>query len=374
MRYLAYSDVFSGLEEFCRGHGSGQPGEAIRLAILDAYDEVGGAWNWTWLEDVFRLHLNESQDDGTVDYVHSTKKLTLSDSTWPSWVGKGSSLYLNDLVCDVESRDSDTELTLDDDRNPGEDLSGESYTVFERWIELPDDFVSTKAPMAESFYRFGTPSSLDEIERMHRWRPTTGEITHYAVGRNPDAAMAFHPYPASNGLATADIVYAKRPRALRFCGHLPDHYAGTITVAGTAVTGSGTAWTSAMVGSLLRISANANQPTGLEGANPYLEEIIISAVGGAESLTLADSGTTAEAVRARVTDPVDLGRCAWTLLRRTAERNLGRARGVGDARLQAAVARDAFLEARGANNPNRAVETAGGQRAVSTRLSRRYNP
>jgi hypothetical protein len=235
-------------------------------------------------------------------------------------------------------------------RNPGETLTDETYTLFQRWVALPEDFLRTEAPMAEVFYNFGSLVSLAEIESLHRFDQVAGDLRHYAVGPNPTGpGEALFLYPSFDSQQCVDFLYRARRRDLKVTGHESAESQGTISISGTAITGSGTAFSTTWAGSLLRISGSSSRPTGLEGANPYREERLISAVGGTTSMTLRTTGTTQSGVGYRVTDYLDIDRHCWAYFYRLAERYLCRLR--FDKALPAAerAVMQAMMQARGAD-------------------------
>ena len=117
-------------------------------------------------------------------------------------------------------------------------------------------------------------------------------------------AMAIFPYPDS--AKTIDAIYFRRPRRLT----MESYSTGTVTVsaASTTVTGSGTVWTTAMEGSVIRLSNDAiSLPTDLAGSNPYGVERTIKLVSSATQLTVDESiGSAFAAVKYQISDPIDI--------------------------------------------------------------------
>jgi hypothetical protein len=90
-----------------------------------------------------------------------------------------------------------------------------------------------------------------------------------------------------------------------------NEHAGTVTntAASTTVTGTDTAFTEAMIGSVIRLSRNSNEePTGSDGANPAAVERIITAVASATSLTVDEAIAAANTtgVKYVISDPIDV--------------------------------------------------------------------
>jgi hypothetical protein len=85
-----------------------------------------------------------------------------------------------------------------------------------------------------------------------------------------------------------------------------EYSTGTISVSATAVTGVGTAFTSAMIGRYLRVGTTSALPTGIIGDNPVYTEYKITAVGSATTLTLESAADTATTVKYLIDDAVDI--------------------------------------------------------------------
>lgn len=327
--YLTYSDIVDYLADYAQGQDQGVQQSIMRRCTLRAYDEIVHGFEWPFLKGIDRIHANAAESTGTVTYSHSAKTLTLSDATWPTWATAdyGACVYLDDVVSDVVSRTSDTVIVLDSDRNPGADLTDKSFTIFCRWYPLPNDFLATVGPMAETFRNFGSESSYETIASEHRHSPLDGDMTLWAVGPNPnaDGGLALHVWPALDSSVRIDMPYKKRPRDLRHSGHASGDFAGTISVSSTAVTGSGTSFNDTMVGSILRVGGSV-PPTGLEGQYPYTEELIVASVESTTALTLKSAGTTVSDKSYRISCPVSLERVAWDALLTCAEKHLSRMR------------------------------------------------
>jgi hypothetical protein len=374
-RYFTFCDALDALDDYCAMHfGSGQRGSEIRRALLAAYDEVITAFEWSFLKATGRLVVHAAQQDGTVSYDSATRILTLSGNTWPDWAANAS-LHLDDLTCDVEGLSDATHLVLDAIRNPGKDLTAVGYALFERWLPLPDDFLSTEGPMADDFYDFGQEISLSELEARHRYGGDTGEFRAFAIGPNPKGAgMALYIDPMFEQDDSVDFEYRRRRRELRITGKEAADSAGTISTDGsTAVVGSGTLAVAAWQGAILRISAGTTKPTDLAGVAPYAEEHVIDVVADATHWTLKSEPSVYQARPYRVSDPIDLERHVWDFFLCCAQRRL--ARKPEDRRLAEAERQAAFFAARTADAAATPREVAGqAARLVPGRLSDIYHP
>ena len=372
-RKLTYADALDHLIEFAAGHGVSAANSLLRRAILRAYDEVINGWEWPCLKAAENIYCHAAQTDGTISYDHDTLTVTLSGATFPSWTD-GASLYLDGITCDINQKVSDTTATLRSNMAPGADLSGESYTLYRRWYALPSDWLSNEEPLGENYADLGSLIPWSEMLQLHRWEQSTGTIDYWAVGQAPSGGLALFIYPALDDDVRLLLPYKSRPRDLRISGHDPNDYVGTITISGTAVTGSGTAFKNSMEGSILRVSDTTDKPTGLEGLYPYFEELVIDQVDSETSLTTTEAGTTASGVGYRVSDPIDVDRAVWDAILHCAEVQLARMRNIKSYSLIRATYLDAMQRAKATAAGEQPHRRMGGMRKRYRRLADFYTP
>lgn len=312
---LTFQDAIEMLLAFGRSRtGRSFVPEMMRTCIRDARDEIALAHDWSWLEQRARIILRAPQTDGTIEYDHTggetcERQLTITDSTWPSWAADAT-VVIDGLTCDVASVESSTVLQLDESMNPGADVDAETeYSLRPRWYLLPSDFQSLMAVSRASSLANATPLSMEEIMRRESGLSATGEVTYYAVGpvHGNYGRMAIYTYPCVTTATSVDILYRKRLRDLRYSGNGALESVGTVTVSGTAVTGSSTTFQSSMVGSILRFSRTSATPTSMDGLNPWVEQGVIASVESTTALTLDTAVEEAHSAKGYViTDPVDI--------------------------------------------------------------------
>lgn len=370
--YLTYTDVLDHLADFAQGCGVSAAQSVLRKCVLDAYDEVATAKDWSFLRDIARIQVKAAQTTGTLSYDNATRIATLSGATWPSW-SDGASLYLDGILCDVERRlgeTGDTTAYLDASLNPGKDLTAVSYTLFRRWYELPSDFLRTEGPVQELDQTLGTAVSHIDLLACHDWDNTTGTMQYWAIGPNPSSnGMALYVYPALLSDERIDIPYRRRPRDLRLTGLESAEYTGSITIAGTAVTGVSTSFSDFMEGAILRTSNTTASPKGLTGTNPYQQELVIRSVESTLGMTLNSAGTSISGKGFRVADYIDLSRVAWPAVFAVAESHYAMGRGLKQAALYAQKSEMAIRKAKAADSPSGQRRVAGsGGPYYSTRL------
>jgi hypothetical protein len=360
---LTYADAIELLVEFSQGQDSEASKPLVRRCVQAAYEELATVFRWSFLERQGRVILNARQTGTGAVYDHTgstyERELTLTGAgdTLPSWAKDGAiRLGSSDVVCDIQSVKDSTTATLNAQTNPGQDVASSSYVLYQRWVQLPDDFLAFTGPMAESSWQLGHPVTLTEMLALDRYNSAAGDLRYYHVAEVPDLygqkALYFFPQPIST--QTLDFVYTRQPRPLRYTGIDSACHQGTISVtAGSAtVSGSGTAFDSGMIGSVLRIGTDAtNPPNGRFGEYPWAEERAIHAVASATSLTL-DVGveTTRSGVKCRISDPIDVGRIAHNAFLRLAEKHLAMAKNYKQAARIETAAYQALMQAKGADN------------------------
>jgi len=92
-------------------------------------------YEWSWLRPTKSLSIVAYYSTGTVTIASGV--VTLVDGTFPSWAASGE-LSVNGSVYSIDTRDGDTQVTLDDTSVTV--ASAASYSVSQWTYDLPDDF------------------------------------------------------------------------------------------------------------------------------------------------------------------------------------------------------------------------------------------
>lgn len=285
-----------------------------RTAVDNAYQDLHNRHNWPYYERVGSITTVAAQSTGTVAYDATSRELTLSGATWPT-NARFMSLIVNQQICEVESRSSDTVVILRANKSPTSDIAaGASYSIYRDIYPLPIDLqkVGPLQPVTDSYWpSFALPDRLLE-QKLHNYSPQSNPNL-YTVRHSRDfmggLCIEFSPPPLT--AETFDFCYTAKPRPLQTFGASTEYSTGTITSSGVTVTGSGTTFTGSMVGCILRIAANGSAPTGKMGSyavdNPYSEQRVIQTVNSSTELTI-DRAFTDEPSGASYTigAPVDL--------------------------------------------------------------------
>lgn len=207
--------------------------------------------------------------------------------------------------------------------NPGQNVAGSDVTIEANRVELPEDFM-TMSFITDS----ATLSWSDCYIRAEQWLGL--EQTAYDTSTHPFRwtilpsrtvknrwDICWTGSPGSD--RTISFLYRRRPQDdLRFAGvetGATSAGEGNQRVATTAnsktVTGTSTAFTASMVGSYMRIgptkASARSEPSGLDGANPYVEQHRIAAYTSATTLTLETAAeNTASNQAFVVSDLIDI--------------------------------------------------------------------
>lgn len=305
------------VELLCLSVNAGQNGRAVymaRRAVQDAVTILGNERDWNDLLRFFNFATSAEYETGTITYDHTgganERLVTLASGTWPSWAASGTVL-IDDVPYHVEQRLSDTTLTLQTWSNPGEDVaSGTSYKIYREHYPLPADCngvalidrIDNYDPRYVDPARFHAEKNTTE---------TTGEPRIFTIAPHPVQSdlPSIWLFPAPNTSQAFQTLCRRRPSKLSVL----DSNAGTVSVSagGSAVTGTGTAFTSEMAGGVLRFGDANNIPNSLESPeNNYVEEAEILLVNSATSITLAAPVTnTFSGVKHRISSriPYDAG-------------------------------------------------------------------
>lgn len=319
MNLVTYADLTDHCLDYLGGTTDAVNERRCRRAAQIAYSDLPNVRRWSYYMQEGRIATVANYSTGTVVYDHtggaSERMLTLTDGTWPSWAARGV-VVINNVYYQVSTRESDSIITLNTSSNPGADVASTTYSIYRDVFTLPCDFSAMGDVVLVGNTTYLTPMHVNSWLDAQRAYSGGGRPTHYTITGDPDfqnsMAIRFFPYP--NEALNVAFIYARRPRELK----IHSESDGTVTTSSgsTTVTGSGTAFTSAMVGSVIRFSTSTNaerKPTGRGGAYPYHIERIITAYTSATSITVdADPGETLTGVVYTISDPADIEPGAMT--------------------------------------------------------------
>lgn len=322
-----YKDAVDHLQDWSGGSPDSITRGDARKACLEALREVLAERRWTFYYALGRLVTVAAYSTGTVAYDHtggaSERMVTLSSGTWPSWARFGT-LLISNVTYNVATRESDTVITLEEGANPGADVaSGTTYSLFRESYPLPEGFRQMLTQVFDLSGAIELPFIHPQgwiTDRRYYASPSTPRAFSIMGGRQYHGQDALFLTPPPSTARTYDFVFQRAARRLV----TEDYSTGTVacTAAGTTLTGTGTTWTSAHKGAVVRVSSSASSaPTAAFGTNPAAEERIITAVGSSTSLTVDSAfSNTLSGVKYCISDPIDVEDAMLTLFLRTAER------------------------------------------------------
>lgn len=321
---FTFEDAVSRLLGYCNLNGQTNAVEAIHQAVLGVYDDIVNERNWSYLNRHWRVPL-VAPETGTCSYSATTGEFTIDSGTWPTWAERAF-VQIGDVLHMVKTRTSGTVLAADDNVRPIDDIAtGTSFTIFKSIYQLPWDCRRVYRPLDETADSWAHQIEFSQWLELVRYQSAEGAPWAFCVAPDPyePVRMALLIQPYADTERTLDVAYQRYPRPLLYNGtdgHCRD---GTITAAGTAVTGSGTAFESGMVGALLRVSRSPTTayPKGRGSINAYKQQTYIKSYSSATSITLHES-LTVTAGKYTISDPLDLDRplmdafwrgCEWKL-------------------------------------------------------------
>lgn len=325
MSYLTYFDLVESLIVSSFGGPQDAEQRDIRSAIQKAYAELTTIRDWKYYSVHGRIITDAPYSTGTVTSSGTT--VTLTGGTWPTWAATGAYLKVGEEVCRVASRTSGSVIVLDATLSLKADVAGKAYTLYRTIYPLPNDFRNMDEPSDEYNWWSGLYITPDEAMKLERVNNSTGEPYHWTFVKDPDSsgwAIKLIGYPAER--QTIDFTYRRTPRPIRYSGHESALRQGTIARAGASVTGTGTAFSAAMVGSILRVGDTGAVPGPIESLNPYVSESKITAQASATAATTQDSGTVASSTKYLITDPIDIAPHMYTAMDSCCEYWLARTR------------------------------------------------
>ncbi len=375
MSRTTYQDLIDHLTDFVGGNPSDSTQRDARRAIQQALRDVANAHRWTYLLAHGRVITDPPYVTGTIRYEHDggalARQVTLTGGTWPAWA-IGGYIRVGFQAWKVEQRVSDAVVVLDEQVNPGVDVAaGTSYKLYRDGYLLPEDFIATDQALYER--NFGGMDWVHPREWLFEERFVFAEGVPQVYSVMGDAlypgrlVLRVAPHPAEQ--KTIDFLYNRRPRPLTIA--LVNDGKAAISLNGTTVTGTGTAFHATMVGAVLRVSSDPlAYPTGPIGDNPAAFETTITGYSSATSITIADASPTAfGSARYTISDPLDVEEGGMlNAVYRACEANLAIGRNLKEKAEVLAIYQQALKDARAADSRTFAGRVVGDQRPLRQRL------
>lgn len=310
MSYLTMFDLVESL--IVSSYGGPQDAEQrdIRSAIHKAYSELTTIRDWGYYSVHGRIVTNPAYTTGTIGITSGAVTLTggsFATAGVTAANAKHWTIRTGDRSYPLASYSSATAVTLESAFSGIDVTAGSSYTLFRTIYPLPSDFKNMDEPSDEFNWWSGLYVTPDEAMKIERVSNSSGEPYHWTLIKDPHgASWAIKLVGWPTAKETIDFTYRRTARPIRYSGHEAALRQGTISRSTDTVTGTGTAFSSAMAGSILRVGDVTNIPGPIESLTPWASESRIATVGSSTSLTTEDSGTISGSTKYLITDPMDV--------------------------------------------------------------------
>lgn len=281
----------------------------IRAAIRQAMRMVSAEHTWPYYQGYLHLDTEEEYTTGTIAYVASTRTVTLTGGTWPSWAEQGVVL-VDTFHARVDVVSSSTVLTVIADDAPTEDFTGD-FTIYQYQFTLPTDeniYKVGKIQIDQSNWLDYIAPGLFETDVRRQYLTTGGRPRWFTISRDRrntgQRLLSLWPYPTT--VLRCRMAYVRHPRDILTWEYNTGQVA--TTASSTNVTGTETVFTTTHEGCMLRTySDRLNVPTSVDGRYPPVDEEVIEYVSSGTILTTATAltTTTSEPVAFSISDIID---------------------------------------------------------------------
>jgi hypothetical protein len=288
----------------------------VKLAIESSLREILAEHDWSFLQKDTTILSKPPYLTGTITYVASTRTVTLTGGTWPTWAADGV-IQIADRWYDVESRTSDTVLVMKQDAAPPNDIaSASAYGLYQDVYDLPADFSVLKDICRMNTWQglsYQSPQELFDNRQSWRTAGTPDSFTIYGSPNTP-GRMSIRFCPVPDEAEEFPLLYKRAPKILAIYKETTGKV--TLTAGSAAIVGSGTDFSSRHVGAILRVGQDGTSFPGSSNEEaPNVFEAKIIAVTDSTNLTvdtLAAENLTSRSLC--ISDPVDIEQTTMTSL------------------------------------------------------------
>lgn len=251
---------------------SGTGEQQVRTAVYNAWGRLFAIkQDWKWFHRLGTLQLPAAQSTGTIEFTKSTRRVVLSDATWPS-DAEDMHIRLVNSWFPVYRRISSTEIELHENQHPADDLDADTaYHIQKVMHPLPVE-VGNIVHVVNSSHNIPLLQTklADTLELSDAFGMFTQPNT-FALIANPKFPGRWCMWiPAI--VSTADYLqylYVQcRPQYVTY-----REARGTVSVASGVATFSDAIVRESWEGCVLRVSRNQEQPTGAYGDMPVSDVI-----------------------------------------------------------------------------------------------------
>jgi hypothetical protein len=294
--------------------GGAQDGEhaAVRQAVIHGVREVTQCRNWLWHTRTGSFTTLQIQTTGSI--TTGSKVIAVADATGfvpGRVVAVGASVFPTPIrIVSVNGNNVTVDVAANQTAN--------GVTVLpQTYYDLPSDLKDIDTLVTNtvgSLHCYLTPQEWQRLEINTRG---AGEPYYYTLMRsdlNPDRWQVRFVGVPVNG-TVVHYTYRVRPKPIKYMGYERITRQGTITLAGSSVTGVGTAFPLDCAGAVIRFGSAGMEAEAQGATIPYLLERDISAVASATALTVANNSASLPAnTKYAITDKIDVSPTMYTAI------------------------------------------------------------
>lgn len=310
---VTFSDMLDHLLAYA-GMDAGASATVLhRRAIQAAYALLPTRHDWSYLRGIARVVTVGPYDTGTIAYDYTgganERMVTLTDGTWPSWIASGYLLIAN-VPYRVETRVSDTIVVLTEQSAPTSDIAAlTEYQSLQDQFAMPEDFIAGDEAVVNEVGTLMQYTHPREWSSHRRLNSGTGQPVFYTYigSTSPRGRISMAIWPPPDAAYVIDVLYKRAMRPLAIASVTEGTVAATS--GSVVITGTGTAFTSGMVGSIIRFGADGSQdvPTGDTGNSPAEVERTITKYTSATVVEVDEAmPATVTAAPFLISDPIDI--------------------------------------------------------------------
>lgn len=353
-------DVVNRLIDFAGGQ---QGGDLLlskcQRALQDTVRDFPTMYRWNWYNTLGRVDMKGSQTSGTIAYNSSTRTVTLTGATWPSWA-LNAMIRSGTIAARIVQVIDPTHVKLDAAYTfPADITAGASYRIFLDCYPLPSNFSASESPLREDWWgglKYVPPQKWLWGIRGYDLTGTPGAftiqpLTSGGVVLPGGGAFAFFVTPYPNQDRTLDFIYYRLCRPVLFTVGVNQ---GTLATSSDGLTLTFTGnnpFVPAMVGSVVRVTNSKLSP---EMKGVVVHEARIATVPNSTSLTIdaACPLVSTSNLGYTISDPIDIDSQSmatcfqWMALRTLAIETMSKSSGIVAAEFETAYNQAKAADAR----------------------------
>ena len=208
---LTASSLWAYARRMARDRVGARSDEVIRQAVNDAISKLARDLHSQWWHRQKDITLRGAYNTGLISITAGTRTVTLSGGVFPSYAADdGTRIEIGNRLYEIETRDSDTQVTLAVDLDGESVVSGE-YNLISVSSQLPENMYQLMDVIYGQDWVWGNdPSSfLEVIEHQRFYQRTQDRAYLWAVAHG-----RIHVWPAASNDVQVSLAYYAKPEAL----------------------------------------------------------------------------------------------------------------------------------------------------------------